>query len=143
MLFKNKIVSYPNYLVIVTHLWRLLQVKFTYSYNDPKVIYRVYYYMLNIHFLCHMISVKHLLLYLTVCIVVKGKFFQSHAVSLTLVRSCPVLNSSEIFSRTMLRTNFMILGQNVLKLSCLQTDRDMHTLTQPLTEPIISVQLPV
>ena len=78
-----------------------------------------------------MSSVKHLLLYLTVCIVVNGKIFQSHAVALTLVRS---------MLRTMLRTNFMILGQNVLELSCLQTDRGMHTLTQPLTEPIISVQ---
>ena len=99
--------------------------------------------MWNIHFPCHMSSVKHLLLYLTVCIVVNGKIFQSHAAALTLVRSCPVLNSSQIFSRTMLRTNFRILGQNVLELSCLQTDRDMHTLTQPLTEPIISVQQPV
>ena len=40
------------------------------------------------------------ILALTVCIVVKGEKFQSHAVTLTLIGQCPMSNSSKLFSNT-------------------------------------------
>ena len=36
----------------------------------------------------------------TVCIVVSGEKFQSHAMTLTLIRQCPMSNSSKLFSYT-------------------------------------------
>ena len=44
---------------------------------------------------------------LTVFIVVYGeKFHQSHAVTLTLIRQCPMSNSSELFSYTTIYSSF-------------------------------------
>ena len=37
---------------------------------------------------------------LIVCIVVNGEKIQSDAVTLTLIRQCPISNSSELFSYT-------------------------------------------
>ena len=50
--------------------------------------------MLNISFLaCTKVELWDLI----VCIVVNGEKFQSRAVTLTLVRRCPISNLSEIF----------------------------------------------
>ena len=46
---------------------------------------------------------------LTVCIVVNGEKFQSHAVTLTLIGQCPMLNSSELFSYATIYSNFKLL----------------------------------
>ena len=43
---------------------------------------------------------------LTVCIVVNGEKFQSHAVTLTLIEQCPMSNSSELFSYTTICSSF-------------------------------------
>ena len=42
---------------------------------------------------------------------------QSHVVTLTLIWSCPMSNSSEIFSCIRLCSSFMILGQCAFQLS--------------------------
>ena len=46
---------------------------------------------------------------LTVCIVVNGEKFQSHAVTLTLIGQCPMSNSSELFSYATIYSNFKFL----------------------------------
>ena len=64
---------------------------------------------------------------LTVCIVVNGEKFQSHAVTLTLtlIGQCPMLNSSELFSYTTICSSFKWIEPLFFELSCTQTDR--HT----------------
>ncbi len=47
---------------------------------------------------------------------VNGEHFQSHTVTLTLIKPRPMLNSSELFLHTMLCSNFAILRQSVLVL---------------------------
>ena len=73
---------------------------------------------------------------LTVCIVivVNGEKFQSHAVTLTLVRQCPVSNLSEIFSYTTMYSNFMFLDRLLLELSCKNTETRKHTHTHTHTQ---------
>ena len=59
--------------------------------------------MLNHNFLtCAKAEIKDL----TVCIVVNGEKFQSHAVTLTLIGRCPMSNSSEQFSYTTMCSSF-------------------------------------
>ena len=43
---------------------------------------------------------------MTICIVVNGKRFQNHAVTLTLIGQCPMSNSSELFSCTTICLSF-------------------------------------
>ena len=43
---------------------------------------------------------------LTVCIVVNGEKFQSHAMTLTLIGQCPMSNLSELFSYTTICLSF-------------------------------------
>ena len=64
---------------------------------------------------------------LTVCIVVNGEKFQSHAMTLTLIRQCPMSNSSELFSYTTICSNFKSIELLFFELSCTQTDRQTHT----------------
>ena len=66
---------------------------------------------------------------LTVCIVVNGEKFQSHAVTLTLIGQCPMSNSSELFSYTIVCSSFTSIEPLFFELSCTQTDRqtDRHT----------------
>ena len=71
---------------------------------------------------------------MTVCNVVNGKKFQSHAVTLTLIRQCPMSNSSEDFSYPTIYSNFKILGHLFFELSCLHTDRQTHRHTDRHTE---------
>ena len=59
--------------------------------------------MLNISFLaCTKVELRDL----KVCIAVKGEKFHSRAVTLTLVRQCPISNLSELFSHTTMYLNF-------------------------------------
>ena len=66
---------------------------------------------------------------LTVCIVVNGEKFQSHAVTLTLIGQCPMSNSSELFSYTTIYSSFKWIEPLYFELSCTQTDRHTHTHT--------------
>ena len=43
---------------------------------------------------------------LTVCIVVNGETFQSHAVTWALIGQCPMSNLSELFSYTIICSSF-------------------------------------
>ena len=65
----------------------------------------------------------------TVCIVVNGEKFQSHAVTVTLIGQSPMSNSSEIFSYAAVYSNLWFLDELFFELSCLQTHRqtDRHT----------------
>ena len=56
---------------------------------------------------------------------------QSHAVTLTLIRQCPMSNSSEEFPYPIIYLNFKILDRLFFELSCLhtqtrQTDTQKH-----------------
>ena len=62
----------------------------------------------------------------TVCIVVNGEKFQSHAVTLTLIGQCPMSNSSELFSYTTVCSSFTSIEPLFFELSCTQTDRQTH-----------------
>ena len=46
---------------------------------------------------------------LTVCIVVNGEKFQSHAVTLSLIGKCPMSNSSKLFSYATIYSNCKFL----------------------------------
>ena len=59
---------------------------------------------------------------MTVCIVVNGEKFQSHAVTLTLIGQCPMLNSFEPFSYTTVCLIFKWIEPLFFELSCTQTD---------------------
>ena len=65
--------------------------------------------MLNISFLHCVACTKVQLWDLTVCIAVNGEKFKSGAMTLTLVRECPISNLSELFSYTTMNLNFMFL----------------------------------
>ena len=71
---------------------------------------------------------------LIVCIAVKGEKFQSHAMTFTFVRQCPILDLSEIFSYTTLYSNFMFIDQLHFELSCknMETQKHAQTLTSTL-----------
>ena len=62
---------------------------------------------------------------MTVCIVVNGEKFQSHAVTLTLIGQCPMSNSSELFPYTTICSSFKWIEPLFFELPCTQTDR--HT----------------
>ena len=63
---------------------------------------------------------------LTVCIVVNGEKFQSHAVTLTLIGQCPMSNSSKLFH--ILQYVQVSSGLNHYFLSyCVHTHTDTHT----------------
>ena len=66
----------------------------------------VYYYEINID-ACTKVELWDL----KVCIAVNGEKFQSRAMTLTLVRQCPVSNLSELFSFTTMSLNFMFLDR--------------------------------
>ena len=76
---------------------------------------------------------------LTVCIAVNGEKIQSHAVTLTLVRQCPISNFSEIFSYTTMCSNFMFLDRLLLSYRAkththTNTHMDAHTHTHTHTD---------
>ena len=64
---------------------------------------------------------------LTVCIVVNGEKFQSHAVTLTLIGQCPMSNSSESFSYTTTWSSFKWIKPLLFELSSTQSHRHTHT----------------
>ena len=66
---------------------------------------------------------------LTVCNTVNGEKFQSPAVTLTLVRQCPISNLSELFSYITMYLNFIFLDQFPFELSCKNTHTETHTHT--------------
>ena len=79
--------------------------------------------MLNISFLaCTKVELWNLI----VCIAVKGEKFQSHEMTLTLVRQCPISNLSEIFSYTTMYSNFMFIDRLLFELSCKNTETQKH-----------------
>ena len=67
---------------------------------------------------------------------VNGEKFQSNAVTLTLIRQCPMSNSSELFSYTTKCSSFKSIEPLFFELSCTQTDRqtDTHTHTDRHTD---------
>ena len=71
---------------------------------------------------------------LTVCIVVNGEKFQSHAVTLTLIRQWSMSNSCELFpyTCTTICSSFKWTKPLFFELSCTQTDR--HTQTHAHTQ---------
>ena len=89
--------------------------------------------MLNISFLA---CTKVKLWDLTVCIAVNGEKFQSHTVTLTFVRQCPISYLSKIFHNyTTMYSNFMFLDQLLFKLSCkTHTHGNTHTHTHTHTQ---------
>ena len=63
---------------------------------------------------------------LTVCIAVNGEKFQSHTMTLALVRRCPISNLSELFSYTtcsICLIYFKWIEPLLFELSCSQTER--------------------
>ena len=81
--------------------------------------------MLNISFLaCTKVELWDLI----VCITVNGEKFQS-CHDLTLVRQCPISNLSEIFSYTMMYSNFMFIDRLLFQLSCKNMETPKHTHT--------------
>ena len=95
--------------------------------------------MLNQNFLtCAKAEIKDL----TVCIVVNGEQFQSHAVTLNLIRHCPILNSSELFPYATIRSSFKRIEPLCFELTSTkahrqkdtQTDRHTHTETDTHTQ---------
>ena len=71
---------------------------------------------------------------LTVCIVVNGEKFQSHAMTLTLIGQCPMSNSSELFSYTTICSSFKSIEPLFFELSCTQTDRQTDRQTDTQTD---------
>ena len=67
---------------------------------------------------------------LIVCIAVTGEKFQSRAMTLTLVRQCPISNLSEIFSYTTMYLNFMFIDRLLFELSCKNTETQKHRNTE-------------
>ena len=83
--------------------------------------------MLNISFLA---STKVELQEMIVCIVVNGEKIQSPTMTLTLIRQCPSSNLSEIFSCTIMSSNFMFLDRVLFELSCTNVlNKFQHTHT--------------
>ena len=81
--------------------------------------------MLNISFLaCTKVELWDLI----VCIAVNGEKFQSRAMTLTLVRRCPVSNLSEIFSYK----NFVFIYRLLFELSHKNTETQKHGNTHRL-----------
>ena len=70
---------------------------------------------------------------LTVCIVVNGEKFQSHALTLTLIGQCPMSNSSELFSYTTICSSFKSTEPLFFELSCTQTHRQTDRRTDGRT----------
>ena len=70
---------------------------------------------------------------LTVCIVVNGEKFQSHAVTLTLIGQCPMSNSSELFLYTTICLSFKSIEPLFFELSCTQADRQTDRQTERQT----------
>ena len=64
---------------------------------------------------------------LTVCIVVNGEKFQSHAMALTLIGQCPMSNLSELFSYTTICSSFKSIEPLFFELSCTHRQTDRHT----------------
>ena len=64
---------------------------------------------------------------LTVCIAVDGVKSQSCAVTLTLVRQCPISDLAKLFSCTTTYLNFMFLDQFLFELSCKNTHKHRNT----------------
>ena len=83
-------------------------------------------YMLNISFPAF---TKFELWDLIVCIAVNGEKLQSRAMTLTLVRQCPIWNLSKICSYTMMYSNFMFIDRLLFELSCKNTETHTHTHT--------------
>ena len=79
---------------------------------------------------------------LTVCIVVNGEKFQSHAVTLTLIGQCPMSNSFELFSYTTICSSFKSTELLFFELSCTQTDRQTDTHTDGDEYSIVAVDKP-
>ena len=92
--------------------------------------------MLNISFLaCTKVELWDLI----VCIMgPDGEKFQSHTMTLTLVRQCPISNLYEIFSYAMMYSNFMFIDQLLFELSCKNTEtrKLTHTHTETLTSTL-------
>ena len=81
---------------------------------------------MNIHAYYKLYSLyKVELLDLTVCIPVNEEKFQSHSVTLTLVRQCRISNLSELLSYTTIYSNFTFVDQLLFELLCENT----HTYT--------------
>ena len=74
----------------------------------------LYYCLINRHTQSQLPS-------LTVCIVVNGEKFQSHAMTLTLIRQCPMSNLSELFSYTTICSSLQLIEPLFFELSCTQT----------------------
>ena len=70
---------------------------------------------------------------MTVCIVVNGEKFQSHAVTLTLIGQCPMSNSSKLISYTTICSSFQWIDPLVVELSCLETDTQLDSYTDKRT----------
>ena len=93
--------------------------------------------MLNHNFLtCAKAEIKDL----TVCILVNGEKFQSHAMTwtLTLIGQCPVSNSSELFSNITICSSFkwikpLFLSNRVHRHTDTQTQRQTDTKTNKWT----------
>ena len=87
--------------------------------------------MLNYNFLtCAKAEIKDL----TVCIVVNGEKFKSHAVTLTLTGQYPMSNSSKLFSYTTICSSFQWIEPLFFELSCTQSDTHTHRKTDRQTE---------
>ena len=87
--------------------------------------------MLNIS---HLTYTKVELWDLIVCIAVNGEKFQSRAMTLTLVRRCPISNFSKIFSCTTIYSNFMIIDILLFELPCKNTETQKHGNTETHTD---------
>ena len=70
---------------------------------------------------------------MTVCIVVNGEKFQSHAVTLILIGQCLMSNSSELFPNTTTCSSFKWIEPLFLELSCTQEDGKTDTQTDMST----------
>ena len=89
--------------------------------------------MLNIH-VSLPAGAKVKLWDLTIFIVVNGEKFRSHAVTFTLVRQCPILNLSDIFSYTIISSIFMFFDRLLFELLC--KNMETHTHAQTLTSTL-------
>ena len=67
---------------------------------------------------------------LIVCIAVNGEKFQSRAITLTLVRQCPISNLSEIFSYNTMYSNFLFIDRLHFELSGKNTEKWKHRSTE-------------
>ena len=80
--------------------------------------------MLNIRFLtCSQMELWDL----TFCIEVNVENIQSQAMTLTLVRQCPISKMYELFLYTTKYFNFMLLDRFLFELSCKNTETWKNT----------------